>query len=235
MLKTIGFVLFKKNISELDREYCFFTKKYGKIRLLAKSVKKSLSKLTGQLEPPSLVNFIFTPTGEKGLLITALAKKSFVKIRRDYEKLKIYERWCFLIDCFTLEKQPDHKLWKLLKKSLSFLEKKDWRMVNLYFICQLIDTLGLALNTKNCAQCHKKINQGKKIGLAFLKGGFLCHDCSLRSDVVFDKDILTILDLFFFENTSLNVLTKHRTIAPDVYKKTMVVLENYLNYIKKYY
>jgi DNA repair protein RecO len=91
MLRTIGFVLKKTNIGEFDRGYCFFTKKYGKINLTARSVKKPLSKLSGQLEPPSLVSFVFTPMGNGGLLTTALAKKSFLNIRRDYDRLRIYQ------------------------------------------------------------------------------------------------------------------------------------------------
>lgn len=90
MLRATGFVLKKTNIGDFDVGYCFFTKKYGKINLTARSVKKPLSKLAGQLEPPSLVNFIFSPAGNGGILTTALAKKSFLKIRRDFDKLNIY-------------------------------------------------------------------------------------------------------------------------------------------------
>jgi recombinational DNA repair protein (RecF pathway) len=110
MLSTLGFVISKKNIRELDREYCFFTKKYGKISLIAKSVRKPLSKLSAQLEPPSLIEIVFTPSGDKGLITTALAKKSYFSIRKNIDKLKTYNHILDIVDCLSIFKQPDESL-----------------------------------------------------------------------------------------------------------------------------
>jgi len=110
MLTSLGFVIGKKNIKEYDREYCFFTKKYGKISLIAKSVRKPLSKLSGQLEPPNLIELMFTPNGEYGLITTALARKEYVKIRKNLEKFKVYNTITDTIKDFSDFKQPDNRL-----------------------------------------------------------------------------------------------------------------------------
>ena len=110
MLTTLGFVISKKNVKEFDREYCFFTKKYGKINLMAKSIRKPLSKLSAQLEPPSLIEIVFVPNSEKGLIITALAKNSYCSIRKNIDKLKIYNRIVNRLDDLSITKQPDEAL-----------------------------------------------------------------------------------------------------------------------------
>ena len=110
MLTTLCFVINKKNVREYDREYCFFTKKYGKISLITKSVRKPLSKLSAQLEPPALIEIVFTPNGEKGLITTALAKKSYLTVRKNIDKLKAYQRITKVINQLTIVKQSDEEL-----------------------------------------------------------------------------------------------------------------------------
>jgi DNA repair protein RecO len=110
MLTTLGFVLSKKNVREYDREYCFFTKKYGKINLIAKSVRKPLSKLSAQLEPPALIEIAFIPNDDKGLITTALAKKSYFKIRKNLDKFKAYLQIANTVNALTDLKQKDEAL-----------------------------------------------------------------------------------------------------------------------------
>jgi DNA repair protein RecO len=110
MLTTLGFVLSKKDVKEYDREYCFFTKKYGKINLIAKSVRKPLSKLSAQLEPPALIEIVFIPNDTKGLITTALAKKSYFRIRKNLDKFKTYSQIVNTINTLTDFKQKDESL-----------------------------------------------------------------------------------------------------------------------------
>jgi DNA repair protein RecO len=107
MLTTLGLVLSKKDVGEYDREYCFFTKNYGKIKLLAKSVRKPLSKLSGQLEPPNLVEVVFVPNNDKGLITTSLVKKNYLKVRKVLEKQKTYNLIVSTLESLTEYKQKD--------------------------------------------------------------------------------------------------------------------------------
>jgi recombinational DNA repair protein (RecF pathway) len=107
MLTTLGFVLSKKDVGEYDREYCFFTKNYGKIKLIAKSVRKPLSKLSGQLEPPALMEIVFVSNNDKGLITTALVKKNYLKVRKVLEKQKVYNTIVNTTENLTEYKQKD--------------------------------------------------------------------------------------------------------------------------------
>jgi len=107
MLTTLGLVLSKKNVGEYDREYCFFTKNYGKIKLIVKSVRKPLSKLSGQLEPPSLIEIAFVPNSDKGLITTALVKKNYLKVRKVLEKQKTYNLITNTVESLTEYRQKD--------------------------------------------------------------------------------------------------------------------------------
>lgn len=235
MLRTIGFVLGKKNIGEFDREYCFFTKKYGKINLIARSVKKPLSKLTGQLEPPSLINFIFKPIEKKGVLVTALAKNSFLKIRRDFDKLKTYQKWSSLLNNFTVETHPDLKAWQLFKNSVSALKKYNWKIVDLYFLINFLKVLGLCFDTQKCVVCSKSFTKEKYVIIDFSKGGFACEKCLSKKHLKITKNLF--LKIRYLSKIKVSNLANKKIlllIAND-YLKINKILLLYFKYIKKYY
>ncbi len=234
MLTTYGFVLNKKDIKEFDREYCFFTKKYGKIHLIAKAVRKPLSKLSAQLEPPSLIEIVFIPMGEKGLITTALIKKSFLKTHRNLKKFKIYTKIVDIISSFSDYKQPDALIWNLLNTSISNLEHWNSKIVELNFISKFLKILGFGLNTSNCINCQKKLKNQKKIYFDKNKWGFCCENCGKNMDAI-SWQLFKSIDVL--TNISFKEIVKRELNEPIElrYNDIYAFLKNYIIHIKKYF
>lgn len=234
MLTTYGFVLNKKDVREFDREYCFFTKKYGKIHLIAKAVRKPLSKLSAQLEPPSLIEIVFVPMSDKGLITTALVKKSFLKTHKNLNKFRVYTRMSDIINSFTDFKQPDSLVWNLFNLSINNLEQWNSKIVELNFLAKFIKILGFGPNISTCINCQKKFKDQKKIYFDNHKWGFCCEDCGKNMKPVSwqlfkSVDVLTNLDFAEIVKRELNEPIELR------YNDIYTFLKNYIKYIKKYF
>ena len=109
MYITSAITLSKKNIGEFDREYCFFTKKFGKIIVIAKGIRKANAKLQGQIEPPCLADIDFN-FGNQKRLTGALVKNNYPKIRENLRSLSAIHNVLSLINEYILFAETDIEL-----------------------------------------------------------------------------------------------------------------------------
>lgn len=125
MYITEGVVLKKVVVGEVDLLYIIYTKDFGKIRALARGIRKEGAKLQGHLEvfSESLVSFVFGKNGEQ--VVGASLLNFWPNIRQDLNKVKTAQNLIELVDQNCLEGEKDEPLWKLLWKSFAFLEKND--------------------------------------------------------------------------------------------------------------
>lgn len=211
MYITQAFTLTKKNIGEFDREYCFFTKKFGMIIVIAKGIRKPNAKLQGQIELPCLTNIDFT-SGNQKKLTGALIKNSYPKIRTNLKASDTTIRILGLIKEFVCFSETDLDLWSVLKESLDFLEKalektKISPLVEFFFVAYLIKNLGFEPELKEES-----------------KGDFMANKQTLRS-----------LKILF--NLDLNEIIKKELVEPILNQKENIskFFKQYLKYIKNTY
>lgn len=145
MHSTQGVVLKKISVGEADAMIVFYTPDIGKLRALARGVKKEEAKLKGHVEPMSLssIQFVIGTYGER--LTYALMMQSWPSIRRDYEK---YIAACYfleLVDRHCLVGQKDIAIWELIIANLALLERTkhiDIAEVVVTFECEFLSCLG---------------------------------------------------------------------------------------------
>jgi DNA repair protein RecO (recombination protein O) len=115
--KTEGIILKRSNYGEADRILTIFTKHYGKIRVMAKGVRKLSSRKAGSLE---LFNqsILFLVKGKNMDLITeAQTVNLFKKWRKDLSKIALAYYFCELVDKLTPDNQPHPLVFDLLRQS----------------------------------------------------------------------------------------------------------------------
>lgn len=121
--KTEGIILKRTNFGEADRILTVFTKHFGKIKVLAKGIRKPTSKKGGNLELFNWVR-IFVATGRNLDLVTeAEIVKSFRPWRKDLKKVALAYHFCELIERLTAENVKSRPIFNLLAGSLFGLMK----------------------------------------------------------------------------------------------------------------
>jgi len=148
--QTEGIIIKRFNFGEADKILTIFSKHYGKIRALAKGVRKLTSRKAASLELFNLA-VIFLVKGKNLDIITeAKIIDSFSSWRKDLKKIAFAYQFCELVDRLTADNQSNRRIFTLLKQSLFALTKKeiDREKLSLNFKKQLLRTTGFGLPDK---------------------------------------------------------------------------------------
>lgn len=121
--KTSGIIIKKLNFGEADRILTIYTQRHGKIKAIAKGVRRSLSRKGGNLNLFNLVS-LFLAEGKNLDIITEVELiNSFERLRNDLKHLSSAFYLCELIEEFTRENQASAGIYSLLKEGLEFLNQ----------------------------------------------------------------------------------------------------------------
>lgn len=141
---TTGIVLTRINYGEADRILTILTPDQGKVRLLAKGVRRSASKLAGGIELFSISNITYLETsGELKRLISSRLIEHFGQIVRDLERTMLGYRLIKMLN-YATEEATGEEYFELLRQTLIGLNDSvlDQRLVELWFHMQLLKLAG---------------------------------------------------------------------------------------------
>ena len=143
--KTEGIILKRMNYGEADRILTIYTSHHGKIRAMAKGVRKLQSRKAGSLE---LFNHsvLFLIKGKNLDLITeAQAINLFKSWRKNLIKVGIAYYLCELVDKLTPDNQPHEAVFELLKETLKKIGLKENKILVREFEEKLLNELGFGV------------------------------------------------------------------------------------------
>jgi DNA repair protein RecO (recombination protein O) len=138
-----GIILKRSNFGEADRILTVFSKRYGKITLLAKGIRKLGSRKRGHLEIFSKVKFSAVAGTGFDILTEAEAISNFTKLRLNLNRVTLAYYFCEVLHKITKEDEKHDELFELLGKSLKELETaKNLKVLRKDFIVNLLIELG---------------------------------------------------------------------------------------------
>lgn len=140
---TEGIVLSRTNFGEADRIITMLTPDQGKVRLMAKGVRKIKSKLAGGIELFSVSNISFIP-GKRDIstLISSRLHKHYGQIAKDINRTMLGYELLKRIDRAT-EDATEPEYYDLLKTTLEALDAKvQEELLELWFDAQLLKLAG---------------------------------------------------------------------------------------------
>jgi DNA repair protein RecO (recombination protein O) len=184
LTKTEAIVLKAIKYRETSKIVTLYTKKFGKLNVIAKGAMLTTSKFGASLEPMSYILAILykKETRELQFLSQADVVKSFLELYKNYNKMTIGLAICEMVYRVIKFEEENPRIFKLLVDTLENLNNADKNEINLlwYFLIHLVDVLGFGLNFKNCLNCGEKFgmkNLSQKVVFYPVKGGFLCSKC----------------------------------------------------------
>jgi DNA repair protein RecO (recombination protein O) len=143
--KTEGIILKRTNFGEADRILTVYTKHYGKIKALAKGVRKLTSRKGGNVE---LFNWVtmFLARGKNFDILTEVSTvNSFKAWRRDLKKVGLAYYFCELVDKLTPEGQANSTVFRLLGQFLGRINSEYGLKLVRDFEEALLDELGFGV------------------------------------------------------------------------------------------
>jgi len=123
--KTEGIILKRSNYGEADKILTIYTKYHGKIRVIAKGIRKITSRKAGSLE---LFNHavLFIIKGKNLDIVTETQGLNLFKSwRGNLNKVGLAYYFCELVDKLTPDNQPNQIVFMILKEHLEQMNFKD--------------------------------------------------------------------------------------------------------------
>ncbi len=138
-----GIVLARRNYSEADRILVVYSKKFGKISLMAKGVRKLNSRKRGSLEVFSQIKFSASKGKNLDLITEVEIIDSFPKVRENLKKVAVAYYLMEVVGRVTREDEKNEQLYHKTLATLKALKKsKALRKLREEFIYHILVLLG---------------------------------------------------------------------------------------------
>ena len=214
-LSYTALVLRKYDTGETDRVYSLLTKEGGKVRAVARGVRKPEAKLAGQLETLSLASVSIMRSRGRGNISGAIAEEFFPNIRKDEMALRAALEAVSVIDRRMEEGEPDMETFALLLGFLRALEivsalpregnDEEMRFAEKVFLLsqgffwKLLDRLGYRIEAKRCAVGEEVLVAGERYSFSSDVGGIVCVRHRERASIAlpFSESAVKFLRLLF--------------------------------------
>ncbi len=170
-----GIVLRTWKLGEADRIIVMMTRGHGKVRAVAKGVRKTKSKFGARLEPTSHVSVQFHEGRELDIVTQVESVDHFRLIREDLDRITRASAMLEVVDRVAQERATDSRLFDMLLGALRALDDRASVLVVPAFFLKLLAHEGYRPVTDSCVVCGA---DGPLVAFDVDSGGVLCQTCS---------------------------------------------------------
>lgn len=196
--RTDAFILKRMDLGEAHRVLTLYTREHGKLRAVAKGVRRTTSRSAGHLELFTLADVLLARGRDLDVVSQADTRRSFRAVREDLDRTSYAYYMAELVDQLTEDRMENRGLFEALADGLGALEEQpDARVVLLAFLLRLLDVLGYRPELRQCVACRSEIAPGLNRFSAHL-GGAVCPACGQDepSGRIVSNDALKVLRYF---------------------------------------
>ena len=193
-------VLKRTDIGEADRILTLFTPNRGKMRAVAKGIRRPISKKAGHLELLNRSQLQLALGRNLDIITQAEGRENFLQLRNQLWHMTCGYYLVELVDRFVEDSTPHLDIYAILLEALRYLdadasalqqqraqsaeintklvdEHGHTRLLLRYFEIRLLTAIGYEPVLQQCAQCASEL-QPEENGFRASLGGALCPQCS---------------------------------------------------------
>jgi DNA repair protein RecO (recombination protein O) len=187
-----GVVLRTHKLGEADRILVIMTQGTGKVRAIAKGVRKTTSRFGGRLEPFSHADLSLYRGRNLDIVTQAELVDGFRSLRADYDLVTAGSAMLEAVDQVAEEGEPAVRLFLLLVRGLRALDAgpPDPSVVLDAFLLKLLAVEGYKPALDQCTACARP---GPHVRFSAARGGALCEDCRSGAESSLDRATLPLL------------------------------------------
>jgi DNA repair protein RecO (recombination protein O) len=177
------------DLGEADRIVVLLTAENGKVRAVAKGVRKTKSRFGGRLEPLSHVNLLlYRGRGELDVVSQAESVEGRRDLLSDLDRLTQGLAILEAVDRLTPDREPVPELYRMLVGALRTLSTSSSALVVPAFFWKVLADEGVRPELDRCVRCG---DEGALVAFDLEEGGVLCRSC--RQGSAISADALALL------------------------------------------
>ena len=187
-----GVVLRTQKLGEADRIVTMLTRRHGKVRAVAKGVRRTKSRWGGRLEPFVHVDVQNYQGRELDIVTQAEIVDPFASMMGDYERYTAGTAILEATDRLTEDREASLRLYLLLVGALRSLDLGEHApaLVLDAFLLRALSVSGYEPALASCARCG---SEGPHRWFAVAAGGVVCTACHPPGSVTPGQPAITLL------------------------------------------
>lgn len=176
-----GIVLRSYPFGDADRVVVLLSPNNGKIRTVAKGIRKTKSRFGGRLEPFTHVDLVLYEGRNLDTVTQVAVLEPFPRLRNDLDSVIAAGTMVEAADAVAQEDESSMRLFLLLHRGLRALEAgRIGPDLITSFLLKLADVVGVAPSLLVCASCGRADDLHR---FSFGGGGALCDRCGVEGSV----------------------------------------------------
>ena len=223
-------VLKTNDFAEADRILVLFTRHFGKVRVVAKGIRRATSRMAGHAEPLTHATYQLARGRELDVLTGAEARAIYPDMRDDLALIAAGWYVAELVDRFTADRVPSAPLFDLLETALRALDAGlPAPVVCRWFDLHLLDRSGFRPELGVCAQCRTPLAEEPNAWEP-AAGGALCARCAAALGFVVSLSVRALKSLRYLivsDLASASRLRLEQTLAQELDRH----LRGFLRYV----
>jgi DNA repair protein RecO (recombination protein O) len=201
LYRTPAVILKRSDLGEADRILTLFTRDRGKVRAVARGIRRSTSRSAGHLEPFTLSDVLFAVGRELDVVSQADTLDAHRAVREDLERTTHAYYLAELVDLLTEEHMENRGVFDALVQGLrELVDATDARLVLVAFHLRLLDALGYRPELRECVGCRAAI-EPRRNGFSPQLGGVVCPECAAAERSARPIDVPALKLLRFVQHT----------------------------------
>jgi DNA repair protein RecO (recombination protein O) len=175
-----GIVLRTHKLGEADRIVTLLTAGRGKVRAVAKGVRRTKSRFGARLEPTSHAALLLYEGRQLDTITQAESIDHFRHVRADLDRFARASTMLEVVDQLSQEGEANERLYQMLLGGLRTLEARDAPLVVPAFFWKVLALEGFRPVIEHCASCGEP---GELVAFDLTEGGTLCRSCRRGSRI----------------------------------------------------
>jgi len=223
-------VLRHSDWGEADRMLTLYTRQMGKVRAIAKGVRKVRSRKSGHLEPFTRVNLQLARGRDLFIVIQAEAVDTYLGLRDNLVRVGYASYIVELLDRFTYDEDENPSLFRLLTDSLMRLDQESDPVLAIrYYEIRLLDQLGYRPELFRCVKCDAEIRPEDQYFSA-AQGGVVCPRCGSSTPEARPVSMQALKYLRHFQRSAYEE-ARRVNLTPSINREMEQLMQHYLTYL----
>ncbi len=225
---TEAIVLRKSELGEADSILTLYTPKWGKLRAIARGIRRPKSKLGGHVELLTYSQMSLSKSINLDVITQSQTIESFLPLRNDLWRTSQALYVAEIIGQSTAEEEANYPIFKLLVDTLNWLcHVRNGETALRYFEMHLAQYLGYQPQLYECVCCRTSFEPNDTFYFTPTGGGVLCQYCHNQESIVYSLST-NALKLMRFLQRSDHVSTDKLLVKPELSSELKRLMQGYI-------
>ncbi|MDQ6694492.1 MAG: DNA repair protein RecO [Chloroflexota bacterium] len=229
LYKSEAIVIRRSDLGEADKILTIFTPHFGKLRVVAKGVKKVNSRLAGHVELFTRNSMLLAKARNLDIVTQSETVDTYRPLHEDLSRIAHASYVAEMLDALTPDALENYAVYKLTAEAFRLLcEDPSPDRVLRWFEMQLLGYMGYSPEVTMCVECRNELTQTTNSFSPAL-GGVVCAACR-RTGMGRDLSVNGLKVLRMLQRQSYSAVSRLR-LDDELHNELRAVMAGYITYL----